>query len=110
MCDPFQHRVDGLEVAGVGGEGDLDLVAVEPDELAVRSEVVFHVAGALHGARVDVALELAEDLAVALADDVGQHVQPASVGHPDADLVELGLGGRLADLVEQRDRRLAAFE
>ena len=56
--------------------------------VALGAEVVLHVAGALHGARVDVALELAEDLAVALADDVGQHVEPAAVRHADGDLVE----------------------
>ena len=79
-------------------------------ELALGAEVVLHVAGALHGARVDVALELAEDLAVGLADDVGEHVEPAAVRHADGDLVEAGLGGRLADLVDQRDRGLAALE
>ena len=87
------------------------ILSPEPgDELALGAEVVLHVAGALDRARVDVALELAEDLAVLLADDVGEHVEPAAVGHADRDLVEAGLGGGLADLVEQRDRGLAALE
>ena len=108
--DALEHRVDGLEVRGVRRDRDLDLVAGVGEELTLGAEVVLHVAGALHRPRVDVALELAEDLAVALADDVGQHVEPAAVGHPDGDLVEAGLGGRLADLVDQRDRGLAALE
>ena len=108
--DALEDRVDRLEVRGVGRDGDLDLVAGAGDELALGAEVVLHVAGALDRARVDVALELAEDLAVLLADDVGEHVEPAAVGHADADLVETGLGGRLADLVDQRDGGLAALE
>src|SRR3712207_8489388 len=42
---------------------------------SLGAQVVLHVPGALHGAGVDVALELAEDLGVALAEDVGQHVR-----------------------------------
>ena len=75
-----------------------------------RAEVVLDVAGALHRRRVDVALELAEDRVVALAHDVGQHVEPAAVGHADDGRVEPGVGGRGEDLVEDRDRRLGALE
>ena len=82
--DALEHRVDGLEVGRVRRDRHLDLVAGAGDELALGAEVVLHVAGALDGARVDVALELAEDLAVLLADDVGEHVEPAAVGHADA--------------------------
>ncbi len=84
--------------------------AVGRREGALGAEVVLHVAGALHRARVLRALELAEDLAVGLARDVGEHVQAAAVRHADGDLVEAGLGGALQDLVEQGDGRLAALE
>ena len=108
--DALQHRVDRLEVAGVGGHGRLDRRPAEGGELALGAQVVLDVAGALDGPRVDVALELAEDLGVALAHDVGQHVQPAAVRHADADLFEAVVGGLLTDLVEQGDGRLAALE
>ena len=65
---------------------------------------------ALGRLRVEVPLELGEDLLVRLADDVGEHVEPAAVGHADDDLVEAALGRRLQDLVEQRDDALAALE
>ena len=58
------------------------------DVLAGRAEVVLHVAGALDGVGVDVALELPEDLVVALAHDVGEHVEPAAVGHAEHHAVE----------------------
>ena len=97
-------------MAGVGGQVDRHLLAGGGDEGALGAEVVLHVARALHGLRVLRALELAEDLAVGLAGDVGQHVEAAAVGHADRDLVEAGLGRALQDLVEQRDGRLAALE
>ena len=108
--DALEHRVDDLEVRRVGRDGDLDRVAVLGGELALDAQVVLDVAGALHGARVDVALELAEDRTGALAGDVDQHVEAAAVGHADADLLEAVAGGLLADLVEQRDRGLATLE
>ena len=65
-------RVDGLEVAGVGGELDLDVGAGGALVLAGRAEVVLDVARALHRVRVDVTLELGEDRLVALAHDVAR--------------------------------------
>ena len=82
--DALEHRVDRLEVRRVGGQVDLGLAAVRGGELALGAEVVLHVAGALHRPRVLVALELAEDLAVGLAGEVGEHVEPAAVRHADA--------------------------
>src|SRR3546814_10856559 len=73
---PFPYTT--LFRARVRRDGDLDLVAGTRHELTLGAEVVLHVAGALDRARVDVALELAEDLRVVLADDVGQHVETAA--------------------------------
>ena len=87
--DALEHRVDRLQVRRVRGQRHRDLLAVGRAERALGAEVVLHVAGALRGARVDVALELVEDLGVRLADDVGEHVEPAAVRHADDDLVQL---------------------
>lgn len=62
--DALQDRVDRLQVRGVGGQRDLDLLAVQTGEGALGAQVVLDVAGAVHRARVEVALELAEDLRV----------------------------------------------
>ncbi len=79
---PDDDRADGLEVARVGGELEVDVGAARADVLARRPEVVLDVAGALHRVGIEIALELTEDGVVALAHDVGQHVEPAAVGHP----------------------------
>ena len=72
--------------------------------------MVLHVAGALHALGVEIALELGEDLAVGLADDVGEDVQPAPVRHPEHRLLDAALGRLVQDGIEQRDRRLGSFE
>ncbi len=96
-------------MTGVRGEVDRDLLARVGGVRTLAAEVVLDVARA-HD-RIDGApFELAEDLGVTLACDVGQDVEPAAVGHPDGDLVEPGLGRRLEDLVEHRDGRLGTFE
>ena len=97
-------------MAGVGGQLDADVGAGGALVLAGCTEVVLHVAGTLHRGRVDVALELLEDLVVALADHVGEHAEPATVGHADRRRIETGVGGHRQDLVEDRDRRLCAFQ
>ena len=95
------HRVDRLEVARVGGQLDRDVLAgLLLTYLPDRAEVVLHVARALDGVGVDVALELPEDLVVALADDVGQHVEPAAVGHAEHSAVEPVVGRRRQHRVE----------
>ena len=73
-------------------------------------EVILDVAGAVRLRRVQVALELAEDLRVRLADDVGQHVEPSAVGHADHDLVEPVLGGLVDRRVHHRNDGLRTFE
>ena len=108
--DALEHRVDGLEVGRVRREVDLGGRALLGGELALGAEVVLDVAGPLDRLRVLLALELAEDLAVGLAGDVGQHVEPAAVRHPDADLVHPVVRGAAHDPVEQRDDRLAALQ
>ena len=87
--DPLEHAVDGLEVGRVRGEVHGDLVPGRPGEGALRSEVVLHVAGPLDGAGILGALELPEYLPVCLPGDVREHVEAASVGHPDGGLLEL---------------------
>ena len=72
--------------------------------------MVLDVAGSLGAVGVDVALELLEELAVALAHDVDEHVEAAPVGHADDRLRLAGHGGLVEHGVEERDGRLAALE
>ncbi len=96
---------------GLADQRHLNVVVAEHlDVVAGRAEVVLDVTGAVRLRRVQVALELAEDLRVRLADDVGQHVEPAAVRHADDDLVEPVLGGLVDRRVHHRDDGLRAFE
>ena len=102
----LDHRVDRLQVAGVGRERQVDLVPLGRLEVAGEAEVVLDVAVAVGGLDVEDVFELAEDVLVGLAEDVGQDVQPAAVGHADDHLPRPQLGGLLDHGVEDRDGRL----
>ena len=97
-CEGLEARVIGKLLAGA---------AVEHPPGAL---VVLHVARALDGLGVEVALELLEDLPVGLAHDVGQHVQPAAMRHAHDDLGHAGAGGGVEQRVEQHDGRLGTLE
>ena len=107
---PLDDGVDGFEVRRVRRERERDVGAGRGDVLARGAEVVLHVTGTLRARRVELTLELAEDLRVRLADDVREDVEAAAVGHPHDDLVHALVGGRAAEPVEHGDQRLGAFE
>ena len=106
----LDHGVDRLEVARVRREGHGARGARRRDVPAGRADVVLHVARALHRRRVERALELAEDLAVALPDGVHEHVEPAAVRHAEDDLGHAAVGRGRQQRVEHRDERLRALE
>ena len=73
------------------------------------AEMVFHVAGTLHSARIEVPLELGKNGFVALAHDVRQHVEATPVGHTNHRPIEVCLGSARQDGVKNRDGALGAF-
>ena len=104
------HRVDDLQVAGIGGQRQVDGVAVEG---AVRrgAQMVFHIARALDvRGQGRAALELVEDHPVGLAHHRGQHVEPPAVGHADDDVLHAQGAAALDDLLQRRHRGLGAVE
>mmetsp|Transcript_20178 Transcript_20178/g.50825 ORF Transcript_20178/g.50825 Transcript_20178/m.50825 type:complete len:559 (+) Transcript_20178:450-2126(+) len=105
------HRIDGLQVRGVGEQGEVDGAAVHGGPQVGGAQVVLHVAAArvvvlrgLHAAK------LVEDLRQRLSHHVGQHVEAAAMGH--AKCARLGTLQR--QLVHQRlharDDGLAALQ
>ena len=106
---PLDDRVDGLQVARVGGQRQVDLVLVRRDVVGREAEVILDVAVAADGLG-QVLLELAEDHPVRLVQRVRQHVEPAPVRHPEHDLADPERGRPLDDRVQERDQHLAPFE
>ena len=73
--------------------------------------MVLHVARAFDVVgRVGAALELVEDGAMRLGHHLGQHVEPAAMGHAEHDLLHAERAAALDDLLERRDQRFAAVE
>ena len=108
--DAFHHRIDGLQVARVGRDGDHDLAAARGLAHARGAQVILDVARALRAARVDIALELAEDLLHILAHGVGEDVEAPAVGHADHQFVDVAESRALQDFFQDGERGFAAFQ
>jgi hypothetical protein len=106
---PSATGVHELEVAGVEAEGDAGGVPASGDPVGVPALVVLHVAGAEVALGVGI-VELPEDLARALVQDVPEDVEPAAMGHADLDQARAVVHGLLDHQVEQRDQALRALE
>ena len=111
----LDDRRDVLEVARVGLQAHDHRRLVGELVGALGAVVVLDVAGAAlrdrgHGLDRGGALELAPDRLVGAAEVVGEHVEPAAVGHADHDLA--GAVGRreLDHLVEHRHRHVEALD
>ena len=72
--------------------------------------MILHVARALHRRWVDITLELLEDLVVALAHDIAEHVQTTAVSHTQYRSVHSCVGSTGEDGVENWNCRLCAIE
>ena len=101
--------VDGLEVAGVGGEMQIDGVAVGGGVFAGGAHVVLHVATAEGAAWVDV-FKLGKDLGGGAADGVAHDVEAAAMRHGNEGAGDSGVGGCCEDLIEKWDEDGEAFE
>ena len=104
------HRIDDLQVRGVGGQRQVHVVAVE-GAIGRGAEVILHVARAFDVVRLErAALELVEDRAVRLGHDAGEHVEAPAMRHAHDDLFDAELAAALDDLLQRRDDRLGAVE
>ena len=108
---PAEHdRVHRFEVRRVRAHREVNRVAIELT-VGRGAEVILHIAGA-EGARAlrRAALELVEDLVIALAHHSGEHVEAAAVRHADDDFVDAERAAALDDLLQRRHGCLAAIQ
>ncbi len=106
----FDDGTDRFEVRGVRRHRDVDGHATGILEDAARTLVVLDVAAALDALGVEVALEFAEDVAVGLAHDVGEHVETSAVRHGDHGFARALVRGDVEHRLQRHDRRLATLE
>ena len=106
----FQDRIDRFQMARIGDELYTDHRAVGGLVLAGESKMIFDVAGSARGLGIKITFELAEQLVVVLADDVGEDVETAPVRHPHHGFFHPARRRRRQHRVEHRDDRLRPFE
>jgi hypothetical protein len=102
-------RVDGLQMAGVRDEMQVDGAAVRSVVLAGGAKVILHVAAAQHAARVDI-FELCEELGGRAADGVDHDVEASAMAHGEHGRLDAEGRARCQQLVEERDEDGEAFE
>ena len=111
--DDGVHR---FEVARIGRQRYGDVLAVRGSVYALGAVMVFHVASAgvpalgLRGFLAMPALELLQDGFVRYVDHMGQHVEAATVRHPDDCLARAVCRGELDREVEHRHRHVETFD
>src|SRR5688500_16506215 len=87
----------------------MDFVARSSGPIPRIPQVILHIPWACPLRRLEVH-EFAEYLARALADDVGKHIQPATVGHGKYNFSGAIVTSLFDREVEQRNQAFAAFE
>jgi hypothetical protein len=107
---PSTTGIDDLQVGRIGGEADLDLPARGGVEQRLVSEMVLHVTVAGDRLRDVVFRKLLEQDLERLAQNRGEHIETAAVGHAHDDLLDAHVGRVLDHRVEGRDERFTALE
>ena len=105
----FHHGIHGFQMAGVGGEADVEVMPVHVARGGV-AEVVFDVAPADGGFRKVVRREFVEDGFQRFVEDVGEHIQPSAVGHAHFNVGDSGGGTALDHGVQQDDGSFPSFQ
>lgn len=101
-------RVLSLQVGGVGNERELHALTRRRGALKVHTKMVLDVTRAFLGGAS--AGKLAEDGLVGLADDVAEHVETATVGHTDDNVLDTVVDGAIDEGLHTGDQSLAALE
>ncbi|GBD41382.1 hypothetical protein HRbin39_00763 [bacterium HR39] len=104
------HRIDRLEVRGIGREREVHPPPAGHGAVGGGAEVVLDVARAQHLVHHRLALELGEDGGVRFAHHVGQHVEPAAMGHADHHLLGTEIRGGADHRLDRGDGGLAAVD
>ena len=106
----FHDRVDDLQVAGVGRNRKVHRAAGGRGNVRREAKVVLHVAIAAERIGKVVVLEFVEDFLERLAEDIGEYVQAAAMGHADDQFLGAEPRRLLHQRIEHGNQRFAAFE
>ncbi len=106
---PLGNGVHVFQVTGIKTQRNVDLGTGCRGPVAAIAQVIADVAGtAMHvGTRV---IERPENALGTLAENIGQHVQAAAVGHAQQDSLDVMLSRLFQSQVQQRDQAFRALQ
>ena len=97
---PFNYGIDGLEMAGIRRQTNLDLLAGGQFTHAAVAEVILHVTISRDQIGHIIFGELSEDNFERFAQQIGENVEAAAMRHPHADLLHSRLRASMQNRVE----------
>ena len=109
-CHALHHRVDGLEVAGIGCKRKTDFFSMGGCDLIFIAEVVFHVPVTQNSFRDIVFMKFGEEFTAGFSKSVHENVEAAAVGHTDDDLIHAQGRAGFDERVEDGDEGFPAFQ
>ena len=104
-----RHRIDKLEVARVKAQREMHASSIGGSVVGGMPQVILYIAAAHVQLRIHVG-KLAEDPLRTLPHDIGEHVEPAAMGHCQHDVVDLLRCSPLDRHLHQRNQALRALE
>ena len=108
-CTADGHRIDGLQVAGVRHQVNMNFRSAAGHVLSGCAHVILHVAAAQHAARVHI-FESGKDLFRRAPGHLHDDVQAAAVAHAHDQLGRAALSGGVQDFIHQRNQGGHAFQ
>ena len=106
----FHHGIHGLQVGGVGSQGDGHLLPCVGHLFAGISQVVLDVAVEQAFPIVRFAFKFTENVGVGLSENVGKCAQASAVGHADDHFPNTTRGAGLNQGIQRGDEAFTALE
>ena len=106
----FDNRIYRFQVAGIGCQADSHFGAARCFMYGLCAQMVLHITRSLHRIRINAPFEFREDDFVGFLEDVSQHVEPATVCHPNDNLLHFLISRIRQQRIDHWNHSLAAFK
>ena len=103
------HGILSFQMGRVSDERELHTLAGGSRSLEVHAKMVLDITGSLIGG-LDGTAELAEDGLVGFPDDIGEHVETATMGHTDDDIFDTIVDAAIDQSLHTRHKGFATLE
>ena len=90
-CGPFNHRVNGLQVAWIWQQFEFNGLPTIGIIIAGGSQMVLHIPRSLNTCRINITLKISKHFVIRLVHHIHQNVQPSAVSHSQIKFIDIKL-------------------